>query len=973
MSRIHIIPEHEDFVGRIAERFFTGTGTDLSRTAVIFPGKRPFLYLNRLLAQRMGGPFFPPQEWTMKDLLDRISVGQEEKTVWEDCDPLDAIYLLCHLIREEESFRDVPHMGTLERLFPWAERICKFIDQMDREDVDPGKLRNLGENAKIGFEDVPREVNRIFIGIENLRTRFHAELEKRGKWTGGMRYLKALQNIGKIDLEKWGIDRVLFAGLFALTEVEKRIVQALWQSGKAEIVWNAFPADYPKVLNNLYAFFKPGQEPEVLGKHGPEKDPEFTFTSVPDIHAEALVVRDLLIGKRIERTAVVCPKPENLFPVLTFAVEDLKDHGNLDNFNISLRYPLERTTLFGLVKTLVDVQMRTQESESGIQYRTKDYLRILFHPFVKNMEVGEISGRNAASAAARVLRGDFSPEGEIGSPLARAATVRLMEIEQDQLILKFAAQSDARTRAGLAEFLGSFHNLFLRAFERVKTLGELCEAVSAALDFIISHSSIRSFILSGEVFKSLRTILDDLSKTDFASEPVSRTLLFSIFQQRLSSSDIPFNTQPLQDLEVIGMLETRGLVFDELVILDMQEGVLPSEQKIDPLIPLSAYAILGLPDNESFQEMEAYYFNRLVHSSKKVHLVWIQDAEHRRSRFVERLIWKQEKKEGQVGCVDVRGFSLPLQLVSRQNSDFHVRKDKAVMDVLEKMVFSPTSIDTYLFCRLKFYYEKILGLRAPGKVAEGLEADEQGRIIHSILERAFGPFVGIRFAREHQEELGQSVKDAISFYLPENRISGEQFLFKRIVSHRLGEYVDSLFMGTPDLTVLELEKDHSATLDLNGKQIQIHGRVDRLDSQSGTTLLVDYKTGGSSFVRMRPEWPTSFPDVESVRKQVSSFQLPLYMTMLLKEREGLDPERLDAKLVFLREKNGGRVKEINLSTPLVRKKNPLPLNMKGFLENYYHVALDRLMTEMLDSSVPFSPYADQECKFCPFRDFCGQE
>jgi CRISPR/Cas system-associated exonuclease Cas4 (RecB family) len=447
----------------------------------------------------------------------------------------------------------------------------------------------------------------------------------------------------------------------------------------------------------------------------------------------------------------------------------------------------------------------------------------------------------------------------------------------------------------------------------------------------------------------------------------------SLFQQRLASADIPFDTRPLQDLEVIGVLETRGLVFEEVVIIDMQEGVLPSERKIDPLVPIPAYAILGLPDNESFQEMEAYYFNRLIHSSKKVHLVWIQDAENRRSRFVERLIWRKEKESGKIGCVDVKGFSFPIQFDSRQRPDFIVRKDSAVMKALEKMVFSPTAIDAYLFCRLRFYYEKILGLRAPGKVAEGLEADEQGRLIHSILERAFEPFVGIQLSEKHEKDLVQSVRSAISYYLPDERIPGEQFLFKRIALHKLTEYVQSLLETSSGLTVLELEKNHSAVLDFGGRKFPFQGRIDRVDSLAGKIVLVDYKTGGSAFAQARLEWPVAFPDMESVRKQVSSFQLPIYMAILLRERQAIDPDQLDAKLVFLREKKGNRMPEMALSEPLYRKKNPIPLRMGDFLEKFYFVALEKLLSEMMDPDVGFSPYREQECGYCPFRNVCGQE
>ncbi len=969
MNQIHIIPGHERFLDSFVSHFFDCMNNDLSRTAVVFPGRRPFLYFNKLLSEKFKGPFFPVRELTMADLIEVLALEQGDNKKWEKVSPLDATYMIVKIIQEEVGPFDRWVNAGIATLFPWAEKIFRFIDQMDKEAVPDDRVRILVENAKIGFEDVPSEINAIFRQIIAIRSAFHQKLAAGCKLTTGTTYLKALKNIREEKVSFPGIDRFLFSGLFALTGVEKEIIRKFWRDGKAEIVWNAFPEDYPHVLKPLYDYFSPKQDFLVIGEKNVTRSPAFTFHAATDMHSEALTVRDILNKNVIKETAVVCPAPETLFPVLTFAVEDLKTAGVLEDFNISLRYPLSRSSLFGLVKKVISIQRRVAINNGYFHYKARDYLRIVSHPFVKNIEILGVSGRNAASAATRALRGDF-PSGEAGGCLVhKASSLRLDHIEEDPFLLDMATQGSAQARVGLAELFKALHDVFFRAYERADSLEKLCKAVSASLDFILQHSSLKSYILAGELFKSLFQIIRDLSNTEIAKATLGKDLVASLFLEQLSQTNIPFSTQPLQDLEIIGMLETRALSFKNLIILDVQEGILPSEKKTDPLIPMSAYQILGLPDNDSFQEMESYYFHRLVYASENVHLVWIDDAEHQRSRYVEKLIWNEERSKKQLGIVKINRFSLPIRLISKKNQDIRIQKDPLVMKKLQEMDYSPTAIDLFRFCRLKFYYEKILGLKDSGDVSDGLEADEKGIIIHRIMQKTFEPFLNQELDRRSLEAVKDSLSSTSKAVFKEMNMTGEQYLFSRLVDIRLNSYLETLFKHNHVFKVIGLEQKMIGTFHTGKNIVKIRGVIDRVDKVGPGILIIDYKTGSSYNKTKKISFETDLDNMDNVRKVIPSFQLPIYISLYTSMDPHLSVENMDAELVFLQDRDS--------TTGLFPSGKTIPggkpFLKKRILDDFYYKGLSSLVDDMLDPESDFRPYLEQDCENCPFQNFCGLE
>jgi ATP-dependent helicase/nuclease subunit B len=352
----------------------------------------------------------------------------------------------------------------------------------------------------------------------------------------------------------------------------------------------------------------------------------------------------------------------------------------------------------------------------------------------------------------------------------------------------------------------------------------------------------------------------------------------------------------------------------------------------------------------------------LVAAAENVHLVWIEDAERQRSRFVEQIIWEKEKKDGQIGGMPVSRVSLPVILITPPSTDNRIKKDETVMAKLKNQHFSPTWIDAYLNCRLRFYYEKILGLTPPGEVAEGMEADELGVIIHDIMRRTLEPFKGMALSAERAIEVRQRLALSMGECLGGKDKSGEHYMFRRLVEIRLNDYFDRILLPHKTFTVLELESSLKGSFSTGKNTILLKGIMDRLDVVEGIKTVIDYKTG-----MVKPEdridYNADLGDIETVRKHIHSFQLPIYAHMLMQSGQGISAESVDARLVYLQDEKEASVFRLG--------KKKRPGTPKMIMNEFYLKGLATLVDEMLNPEQDFQPYKEQDCEECPFRGVCG--
>ncbi|HVN97318.1 MAG TPA: hypothetical protein VMT62_12895, partial [Syntrophorhabdaceae bacterium] len=680
MTNVYSIPFGGNFLDTLMT-FIGEDGEDLANKAIVFPGKRPALYLRKTLSHGALRPFYPPRFFSMEEFIDFLA--RKTHPDFSDVDDADGIWLLYECIQRLPLFAHHPFRKKgFGEFFWWGKYLLEFIDHLDREDIDNEKLTSLEQSARIGY-DVPESTNELLAHVTVLRKEFHRVLDRNKYFTAGYKCLYAFKSVSEAIPDDF--EMIYFAGLFALSAVEKKIIRDIRKAGRARVILEGDPSRWP-ILSELVSFLCAHTETIPCEKI---ESQTVSLHAGIDTHSEILKTYEILRDGRPERTAVILPAAKALFPMLSFVVDRIDSP-----YNISLGYPLSRTSLFDLILHVLSAQsMKRKDGE----YSTAEYLSVMLHPFVKNLDF-EVPVRPILTALERLFTGDI-----LQSPVADKPLITLAEIERALV----------RESAGTPDVLERIHELFFGQFQEAETLHDYTERLAIILEFVLAHTPVRSYLLSGEIFKSIFQALHALQNTRFSrsafhdNDMENKRVICDFIIEHLQSTDLPFETKPIEDLEIIGVLESRNITFDTVIMLDVNEGVIPQAKKINPLVPLGIYDILGIPSPEYTEEMYRYYFKRLITSARNVRLLYIDSEDKPRSRYIEQLIWEKERTAQSLNVIEVDRAAYKIN-VRLQSTPPAIEKTERIRTLLKANAFSPTAIDDYVRCPALFYYKQVL-------------------------------------------------------------------------------------------------------------------------------------------------------------------------------------------------------------------------------------------------------------------------
>jgi ATP-dependent helicase/nuclease subunit B len=930
--KVYTIPFGADFIEELGN-FILSREEDLSRCAVVFAGKRPALYLRAKLARHRTAPFYSPRFFSMEEFV--AYAAERRSTGFTDLDPIDAIWLLYQSVRSLRVFQGHPlaRQGFGE-FFYWGRYLLDFINQLDMENVASRALHGLEKNAEIGY-DIPHSVNELLMNISILREEFHRVLKEQRSFTRGYRYLRSLEEMDRAPFDEF--DHMYFAGLFGLTGTEREIVRKLWDHGKADLVLEGDVEEW-KILKDLLAYL--GGEVHTLPCHV-IGERTIRFYSGFDTHAEALKAHQILQSDHGKRTALVLPTSDSLLPVLTFAVDRVATR-----YNVSLGYPLSRTPVFDLIRAVLDAQSARR---GGAHYPAQEYLAVVLHPFVKNME-SEID--------VRILLRDIEERVTGQSPEKDGAGLPYVMLEEME-------GSVAGRPRGSTEAIRLIHRLFLKGFEYATTPYECAVGLENMLDHVLSNTPVRSYVLSGEIFAEVFDRLGRIKDARFSREVFhedrerNKIVLFDFVKEILRSATLPFDTHPVEPLEIIGVLESRNISFDTVIVLDVNEGTMPRPKKVDPLVPLGVYDKLGIPSPEYNEELYRYYFYRLINGAKNVHLIYIDSADAPRSRYMEQILWEEEKKRKQIGAIPVEKSLYRINLRPREGLPL-VEKTDSVSKLLMERQYSPSDIDTYLLCPLAFYYGRILKFEERRDISDDIDAMERGTIIHRILFRTFQPFLGLVLAPLRYDEVMRHLERAVEDEFRHRVENGEYYLFKQLTRYKLESFLQrTLRDAERPCVLLDLEKDLKGSIDVHRKSVAFGGRVDRIDRypEEEGYMVIDYKTGGSKKYPRGLVARTRFDSIEDLHSNVETLQLPIYVH-LFQQLSGVPLDHVNARLILLK----------NNDEELLFKERGE--GKREEVQALYVEGVRTVLKHILDPEQPFRPFDGEACDACAFTPLC---
>lgn len=915
----------EKLVDHIEENYLQ-KNADLSRLAIVFGGKRPALFVKRELARRLKKTFVPPKFFTIDEFISSIVVQKESRAQATD---LDNCYLL-YALAKEVAPDILKGRESFAQFLPWTREIIKFIEHLDLEMVDDKALLNVEANADIGYA-VPEDINKLLSQIVTIKKAYHEKLKSAKVYSRGYEYWRASQLIDQCPFDEF--DQIIFCNFFYFHKTEERIVRSLYERGKATLIFQGDERKWPvlKRISQKFNFsLKEGDEPDK---------PAFDLKLYRgfDTHSQVALVREILKGiKDLDQTVIVLPHTETLVPLLSEMTSHVKE------FNISMGYPLKRSSFY----TLFEFIFKAQNSKKGDRYYSRDYLKALRHPFVKNLKLGEdvVLTRTLVHKIEEILT------GKAAAPIAGSSFITLDEIEESEELIDCAKEMCERLeikarKKDLKDILRELHALLFHQWEGAANFKEFAASLETFLDAFTSKSFLKSYPLNLNIAEKMYAIKDELMNASFALEPFAREEMFRIFDSKVTSEKVSFVGSPLKGLQVLGLFETRSLNFKNVIVIDTNEGVLPSLKIYEPLIPREVMISLQLNRLELEEEIQRYQFMRLISSAKNVHLVYQEARDKEKSRFVEELIWQEQKETGQLAAIVPIEASFDVKVSTVKKS---IPKTPAMIEALKKHTYSASSINTYLRDPLEFYHQYVLGLKEQDDLLDEPEARHVGTFIHKLLEEAYKPYlnkhptINAKFRKRFEKLFNEMFDQAFG-----RAMKSDAFLLRSVLVDRLNRFLDkeALEDARSIDTLLFLEHAFDDTIKLSCGEIRFKYVIDRVERlKDGTVMVIDYKTGAID------QMPKKFKSIsgmelsrDNIFENVRSLQIPMYFQYLQKQFKG---GRVNAALYnlrtltlkpFLSDKDAENIDEIN----------------REFLR-----CLDFIVSEILDPNVPFEEGED---------------
>lgn len=890
--------------------------TDPAAHVFVLPSKRAGFFLKNLMAQRAQKAMLSPEIWSIEDFIERISglrYAQEPHLLFR----LYEAYLDQEGL-EKESFDD---------FIKWGALLLQDFNELDRYLVDaPGlfqTLANLGQirNWSPDGRSTPMIDRRIAFwkSLLPIYNRFRSSLLSEGLGYQGLLYRLAAERVDPFCKAHAG-HRFVFMGFNALNTAESQIIRKFLKDGNGRIYWDADPYYVDNTAHDAGLFLRrhlanwPELRGVLLGKSDYFREGKaIRLIGLPKAVSQAKYCGGLLAElarsrpESLSRTALVLGDESLLNPVLHSLPEEV------GSANVTMGSPLHASPLAQLFLLLMDLRLR--KSPSG--WNIHGVLRLLSHPFLQTWYRKE--GFHAGKARAGLIRENSF----------------------------FASRADWE-KVGMPR--GVLDRLFpsetLSPLKQVENFRDLIDALRDAYLHENDRLALEYLFRFDQLFAQLHGLCTAYPfVTDLRS-------LQALFRQLLADEKLDFEGEPLQGLQIMGMLESRNLDFETVIITSVNEGILPSGKSNNSFIPFDVKREFGLPTYKEKDAVYAYHFYRLLQRARNIYICYNTEPDALEggepSRFVSQLRTDPLLEpfiEYHIGTPEVGHGHYPLR---------EVQKDGALQARLREIAqsgFSPTSLARYIQDPMDFYRKNVLGIPDSDELEETVAANTFGIVLHQALEDLYSPLVGLVLNRENlgrakKEAPGRVQKAFEEHYLKGSQAKGRNLIALRVLHQYVELFLDREIAASQRQTIriLGVEQKLKFPLEVPGLGFSAHikGTIDRIEEVDGALRIIDYKSGLVQAGQLR------IPDWESLRlvpDRAKALQLLCYAWLFSRHTPGRD---LKAGVISFKNLGEGR-QWFGLKLDSRNQEEGLgPEQLRLFEEQ-----LTLLLLELFDTRVPF--------------------
>lgn len=956
----------ESFLKLVAADLYKHTKGNLAHTAVVFPNKRAGLFFNEYLAQESDSPIWSPAYVSISELFRSLSP-------WEVGDPVKLVCELYKIFRRETQSTE-----TLDDFYFWGEMLISDFDDADKNKVDTDKLfsnlqdlRNIMDDYTFIDDEQEEAIRQFFqnFSIERrtaLKERFISLWDVLGNIYKGFRESLASQNIAyegmmyrhvieHLNVDKLPYEKYVFVGFNVLNKVEHTLFTQLKDAGKAVFYWD-YDEFYMKenrqavtheagefIRRNLRDFPSP-LSGELFKNLSKPKEVHYIASSTENAQARYLPqwIRNNLTTPEKETAVVLCNEAL-LQPVLHSLPAEVK------HVNITMGFPLSQTPVYSFLIALLELHTHGFNFKSG-RYTFQSVVTLLKHPYTR-----QLTGQAELLEKELTRNNRFYPlPGELG---------------KDEFLTRLFTP------------LSGNLNLCIRLSETLQQVAGIYQANTSGTEDTDAFNQLyrESLFKAYTTINRFRTLIEEDELT--VQSETFRRLLVKV----LSATNIPFHGEPAIGMQVMGVLETRNLDFRHLVLLSVNEGQLPKSGGDSSFIPYNLRKAFGMTIIEHKIAVYAYYFYRLLQRAERITLMYNTSSDGLNrgewSRFMLQFLieWphpitRQFLEAGQSpqGTSPITVEKTP-DVMRRMQSLFDVRANP-------KAKFSPSALNYYLDCPLKFYYRYVAGLSAPDEVSAEIDSATFGSIFHYAAEHIYKDLTthgkvinkeALETLLRNEVKLQDYVDTAFKklfFNVPQNEkpeYNGIQLINSAVIARYLKQLLQNDLRYAP-FTFIASEMEVDEPIDIQTPKgvikSRIGGIIDRMDSKDGTLRIVDYKTGGDA------DTP---PHVESLfipdkKRSNYVFQTFLYAAIMCRKQPTM--KIAPALLYIHRAATETYSPVIQMGEP--RKPKEAVEDFSKY-EKEYRERLQGLLEEIFNPEKSFTQTEIiEKCTYCDFKALC---
>ncbi|MGR3790086.1 PD-(D/E)XK nuclease family protein [Flavobacterium sp. TN-1] len=813
------------FLDKLTFFLFNKYSNDLENIVIVLPNKRARVFLLDKIKQYFSQYAFAPTIISIEEFIQDLAGIR----------PLDNIELLFAFYDIYLEITPIDEQQDFEQFSNWAKILLQDFNEIDRYLIKPNyvfsylkeievlKRWNLEPNQKT--ELIHKQIL-FWDKVPNYYQKYYESLLSKGVGYQGLIYKEAVENL-EFFAQQLKAQKLIFAGFNALNQAEEKIIQHLVAIDKAEILWDidrVFLNDphhdaglFIRKFKMQWGHYKNNLLDWIIDEFSQEKKIEIigSSKSIGQSKIVSNIIQNIVSTdpNSLNKVALVLGDENLLVPTLHSLPEEVS------SLNITMGYSARNNPIQILLNKLFKMHTNAiQRNATSYVFYYKDILDILSNPiiesFLKAKDLIQIIKKN-----------------------------NLTFITQERLLTLHTNSSDL------------FNLLFERwdgkALVIAQRLGLILLHIKQCLSDNTQEDKITKTFLYA-IYKVMNKLISYCEKNDFVQSPVA---LYSIYKQIIDLAEVSFEGEPLSGLQIMGVLESRVLDFETVIITSMNEGKFPAGKSTNSFIPYDVKREIGLPTFKEKDAIYTYHFYHLILRAKNIFLIYNTENDGldggEKSRFITQL---QVEKQPNHQLV-FKTMQPEIPTIAYQ--PLKIEKSEAVMQRLYEIAsnkgFSPSALTAYMRNPIQFYFQRILSIRESEEVEENIALNTLGTIIHQTLEELYKPYLDKYLTEESIQQMLISVDDEVYKQFKAVYKEGEVQKGKNLLAYEVAKRNISNFLKQEKKNIKEgdavkvLKLETTLLVEIQDPRlpyiVKLSGNVDRIEVRNNTVRIIDYKTG----------------------------------------------------------------------------------------------------------------------------------